>query len=322
MVLSDIENNLSEDNENNKGTQKDVFDNVNVQDDFFYKKAKEHIIIYQNDNTNISSIMDIIATYVKGQRILYTESKTLCEQRLSSLMVPSILFTVICSIVNLILKDYIYGNVITSCLNVLIAFILALINYLKLDARAEAHRSSAYKYDKLLTYIEFQSCKQLFLHFEKNKMPEVFTKIENDVKDIKETNQFVLPEVIRYNFPILTNINIFSEIKKILNKEMILMNKLAYVLNESFAFLLLGYIILNIAYSVRLKHIPILDVTLIATGFLLRIFAGGIVADVFISRWIILMTFLLALFLALAKRREDVLLFNSRFQKFKNPAWN
>ena len=57
-------------------------------------------------------------------------------------------------------------------------------------------------------------------------------KIENDVKDIKETNQFVLPEVIRYNFPILTNINIFSEIKKILNKEMILMNKLAYVLNE------------------------------------------------------------------------------------------
>jgi 4-hydroxybenzoate polyprenyltransferase len=153
------------------------------------------------------------------------------------------------------------------------------------------------------------------LHFEKNKMPEVFTKIENDVKDIKETNQFVLPEVIRYNFPILTNINIFSEIKKISNKEMILMNKLAYVLNESFAFLLLGYIILNIAYSVRLKHIPILDVTLIATGFLLRIFAGGIVADVFISRWIILMTFLLALFLALAKRREDVLLFNSSGNK-------
>ncbi len=90
---------------------------------------------------------------------------------------------------------------------------------------------------------------------------------------------------------------------------------LAYVLNESFAFLLLGYIILNIAYSVRLKHIPILDVTLIATGFLLRIFAGGIVADVFISRWIILMTFLLALFLALAKRREDVLLFNSSGNK-------
>jgi hypothetical protein len=227
MVLSDIENNLSEDNENNKGTQKDVFDNVNVQDDFFYKKAKEHIIIYQNDNTNISSIVDIIATYVKGQRILYTESKTLCEQRLSSLMVPSILFTVICSIVNLILKDYIYGNVITSCLNGLIAFILALINYLKLDARAEAHRSSAYKYDKLLSYINFQSGKLFFLEDETKKFGEIIMKVERDIAEIKESNQFVLPEKIRYSFPKLSGINVFTEVKRIERIEIQTTNQLA-----------------------------------------------------------------------------------------------
>ena len=227
MAVGDIENNLSEDNQNNKGTQKDCIDNVNEVDDFFYKKAKEHITSYQNQNTNVSSIMDIIATYVKGQRILYTEAKTLCEQRLSSLMVPSILFTVICSIVNLLLKDYAYGNIITSCLNGLIAFILALINYLKLHARAEAHRSSAYKYDKLLSYINFQSGKLFFLEDENNKFGEIITKIERDIAEIKESNQFVLPEKIRYSFPKLSGINVFTEVKRIERIEIQFTNQLA-----------------------------------------------------------------------------------------------
>jgi len=186
---------------------------------------------YSSDNTNNSNIIDVIGIYVKGQKILYTEAKTTCEQRLTFLMLPSILFTILSSIINLLIDDF-RGKIITTALNGLITFILAVINYLKLDGRAEAHRSSAYKYDKLLTYIEFQSCKQLFLDFEKTKMPEIFTKIENNIADIKEINQFVLPEVIRYNFPILSNINIFSEIKKILNKEVILTNKLAYILND------------------------------------------------------------------------------------------
>ncbi len=71
------------------------------------------------------------------------------------------------------------------------------------------------------------------------------------------------------------------------------------------------YIALNIAYSFRLKHIAILDVVIIAIGFVLRVFVGATVTGVPTSMWIVIMTFLLALFLALAKRRDDVLLFES-----------
>ncbi len=67
------------------------------------------------------------------------------------------------------------------------------------------------------------------------------------------------------------------------------------------------YIVLNLAYSFYLKHIAVVDVLCIAIGFVLRIFAGGVGADVAISPWIIIMTFLLALFLALGKRRDDLL---------------
>ena len=69
-----------------------------------------------------------------------------------------------------------------------------------------------------------------------------------------------------------------------------------------------GYIGMNIAYSFTLKHIPIVDVVTIATGFVLRVFVGARAAGIPVSHWIVLMTFLLALFLALAKRRDDLLL--------------
>ena len=67
--------------------------------------------------------------------------------------------------------------------------------------------------------------------------------------------------------------------------------------------------LLNIGYCFYLKHIPIVDISIIAIGFVLRLFIGSIVADVHLSNWIVIMTFLLALFLAIAKRRDDVMHF-------------
>ncbi len=72
--------------------------------------------------------------------------------------------------------------------------------------------------------------------------------------------------------------------------------------------LLLVYLIINLAYSLYLKHIPIVDVCVVAMGFWLRLLVGSVSSGVTLSLWIQLMTFLLALFIALAKRRDDVLL--------------
>lgn len=77
------------------------------------------------------------------------------------------------------------------------------------------------------------------------------------------------------------------------------------------------YVVLNIAYSFYLKHISILDVTIIAIGFVLRLFIGSTVTDVPLSMWMVIMTFLLALFMALAKRRDDVLLFINTGKKMR-----
>ena len=77
---------------------------------------------------------------------------------------------------------------------------------------------------------------------------------------------------------------------------------------QSFVCLLL-YLVINVGYCLKLKQIAIVDVVLIAMGFVLRVLAGGLVAGIWISEWLVLMTFLLTLLLALAKRNDDFRLF-------------
>ena len=72
-----------------------------------------------------------------------------------------------------------------------------------------------------------------------------------------------------------------------------------------------AYWLMNIGYCIRLKQIAILDVSIIAIGFVMRVLAGGVATDIWISHWLVLMTFLLALFLAFAKRRDDVVMYEN-----------
>ena len=81
---------------------------------------------------------------------------------------------------------------------------------------------------------------------------------------------------------------------------------------------LLSYIILNLLYSFKLKQIALLDITIIAIGFVLRLFVGSYAYNVKLSPSIVLITFLLAIFLALAKRRDDVFIQNKTGKKIRN----
>ena len=83
---------------------------------------------------------------------------------------------------------------------------------------------------------------------------------------------------------------------------------IAYFLRAKFLFVLSIYFVLNLAYSLGLKNIAILDIVILAIGFVLRIKAGAVIAHIGVSEWLNIMVFLLALFMAIGKRRDDVLL--------------
>jgi len=83
---------------------------------------------------------------------------------------------------------------------------------------------------------------------------------------------------------------------------------LSWKIRDKFTFVLGIYFLVNLSYSLGLKAIAILDIILLALGFVLRIKGGSVISFVPLSEWIIIMVFLLAIFMALGKRRDDVLL--------------
>lgn len=128
--------------------------------------------------------------------------------------------------------------------------------------------------------------------------------IFNDLADIEEDKQH--PE--KKNRPLASGVvkPSLAIFLLLLLSSVSLMGSLFY--NRDLFIVLLIYFILNIAYSLRLKHVSLLDIFIIAIGFVLRLFAGATVINAPLSPWIIIMTFLLALFLAISKRRDDVML--------------
>jgi decaprenyl-phosphate phosphoribosyltransferase len=74
-----------------------------------------------------------------------------------------------------------------------------------------------------------------------------------------------------------------------------------------FAIIMGIYFLMNLAYTFKLKHVPIIDIFIIATGFVLRVQAGGYITGIFISQWATLLTFVLALVLAIGKRRGELI---------------
>lgn len=76
-----------------------------------------------------------------------------------------------------------------------------------------------------------------------------------------------------------------------------------------------GYWLMNIAYCLLLKQYALIDVTIIAVGFVMRVLIGGLTTNIWISHWLVLMTFLVTLFLAFTKRNDDFRLYEQTGQK-------
>jgi hypothetical protein len=205
----------------------------NTYKKFTYKEVEAKIYDNYFDNkTRYSSALDIIGTYLRGQKLIYMESKSYCENNLNRLMMPSIFLSTAATVLSAVVKDFYWGSYLIGSVNGIIAFLLALVNYLKLDATSEAHKITAHQYDKLQTKIEFLSGQTLLFNTKKETIEQELENVKKKIEEIKETNQFIVPKKIRTLYPIMFNTNVFLIIKKIDDITKKKINKIKDLKNE------------------------------------------------------------------------------------------
>ena len=168
-------------------------------------------------STNLVSLtsthLDIIASYLNSQKMLYTESSYYTSTWLNYLMIPTILISATASVLSGAEERIPNAQFIISCITAFSAFLLSIINYLKLDAASEAHKISAHQYDKLQSHIMFFSGKSLLFSsaaFNFNTRPE------REQKKMLEAKQNVRK---RIEEGVKTNITELEEFKNKFKKD-------------------------------------------------------------------------------------------------------
>ena len=122
----------------------------------------------------------------------------------------------------------------------------------------------------------------------------------NDIIDLEKDKLHHL----KMNRPIASGRVTTKEAKYLLITLLIFTTFISFLFNEELFFILLIYLFLNVLYSLTLKKVFLVDIIVIAFGFILRLFAGATVTDISLSHWIIVITFLLASLLAVSKRMD------------------
>lgn len=172
-----------------------------------------------------SGSLDILATYLKYQTIVYLDAKTHAEKNLVALTVPAIIFSTMITVMAATVEDAWYQRLTASSIGGLITLLIAAISFFNFGARAQAFKTTASQYEQLKMLVEHKSIayfaaskdEQTTATIEKSNtsIKELIDFINDEMRKMKAINPFTIPSSVRMKYPIILRTNISSVIKKI-----------------------------------------------------------------------------------------------------------
>jgi hypothetical protein len=189
---------------------------------------------YDNDN-KYSSKMDILITFMKGQKNIYLQSKYITQRKLNGLMIPILILSAGMAVFSPFIQHYNWSGGFISGLNIIITTFVSMMNYMKYETYVEMYLQLANHYDKMEISLEMSNSQLLFIENENEKNDLVLSKlkeVELKINELKEIYNILIPSEVRQLFPIICNLNILSLITKMENYKKTLIHKFKDVKNE------------------------------------------------------------------------------------------
>jgi hypothetical protein len=189
---------------------------------------------YDNDN-KCSSKMDILITFMKGQKNIYMQSKYITQRKLNCLMIPILVLSAGMAVFSPFIQNYNWSGGFISGLNIIITTFVSIMNYMKYETYVEMYLQLANHYDKMEISLEMSNSQLLFIENENEKNDLVLSKlkeVEIKINELKEIYNILIPTEVRHIFPIICNLNILSLITKMENYKKTLIHKFKDVKNE------------------------------------------------------------------------------------------
>lgn len=248
-ALSNNNSDNSDNSDNEEQYQEDCFDNSHgLTNKHNYKKltfetVKRSLDKYYEGEDKYSNELDILTTYLNGQKNLYIQAKNLTQLKLNLLMFPSLIGAAAISLFAPFIQEYSWSGALIAGLNAVVTICVSIIHYLKLESSVELFLQLSTQYDKLENSLQMASSKLFFMEGTKEKSDLLFQKMEEfetKMNEIKDMTTVLIPEEIKRIFPIIYHVNIFSFIKRMETYKIKLIVKFKDIKNE-IQFILFNY---------------------------------------------------------------------------------
>ena len=201
-----------------------------------YKEVEDSMNRRYTKELQISCELDILLTYLKGQRHIYGQASTVTLQKFNIVMFPALFITGSMTVISPFLNSMGWSRYLVSILNAVLTILITVNHFMKWQAVSAIQLSISNHYDKLAVSVEMSRNQFLFVEDNKEKATLILEKMKETETRIMSIqthyNDIIIPNEVQLLNPIISHINIFSFIKKIEHHKRTLIMKYKHVKNE------------------------------------------------------------------------------------------